>query len=85
MNNKMNSKIPYGEKNEENSEQCSIDKDSFPCFEKCCQINKSAVDDFYEAICPHCEVWKSFPDSNSLKVSTIIECGLYGYGKRIEE
>ena len=85
MNNKKNSKIPYREKNEENSEPCSVDKDSFPCIGKCCQMNKSAVDNFYEAICQRCEVWKSLPDSDSLKVVTIIECGLYGYGKRLEE
>jgi hypothetical protein len=85
MDRQMNSKIPPGEKNAEITEQCYVDKKSFPCFEKCCLNKNSAAESFIEAICPNCEVWKSLPDSDSLKVVTIIECRLYGYGKRIEE
>lgn len=66
-------------------QDCGVPEERFPCNGRCCDKLLGLTVTVFEPRCPLCRVWTSLPDGDSLKVATIIECGLYGYGKRIIE
>jgi len=64
---------------------CGVTEESFPQNEICCISSDSGQRQGYTKICTNFKSWTSLPDSTSLKVTAIVECGLYGYGKRISK
>ncbi len=64
---------------------CGITEEGFPCNEICCKSSGSEPGQACTKICANFRSWTSLPDSKSLKVTAILECGLYGYGKRISK
>jgi hypothetical protein len=64
---------------------CGVLKDNFPAPGKCYSKSRDAAGPQYKTECPHCGLWTSLPDSASLKVTFILECGLYGHAKRMTE
>lgn len=63
---------------------CGVPEEAFPCLQHCCEKYDSLADIAYGSTCPHCVIWTSMPDSVDLAVNYILECLLYGYGKRIK-
>jgi len=63
---------------------CGVPESQFPCIEKCCSKSISMSGTVYKKNCPYCSIWSSFPDSTSLEVTYILDCILYGYGKRMK-
>lgn len=68
-----------------NHKDCKLEEGYFPCYGLCFNLCKTSEAVAYEAICPKCNIWTSFPDSKSLEVATFFECKKLGYGKRIKE
>lgn len=66
-------------------DDCGVLEGEFPRIGKCCSKSTSISGTVYQEICPCCSIWSSLPDGTSLAVSYILECTLYGYGKRIKE
>lgn len=64
---------------------CGVTEGSFPGLGKCYVKNHSLSGDVCKQRCSHCSIWTSLPDGASLAVTSIFECSLYGYGKRIKE
>jgi len=64
---------------------CGVPEGQFPLLGKCCSQSTSISGTVYKDVCRYCSIWSSLPDSASLKVTYIIECSLYGYGKRVKE
>lgn len=72
-------------KTTEGEQDCGLTEERFPCIGGCCDKLRGLTGTLFEPRCPQCHIWTSLPDGDSLKVATIIECVLYGYGKRITE
>lgn len=64
---------------------CGVTEEGFPRNEICCICSDYGQGQRYTKICSNFTSWISLPDSESLKVTAILECGLYGYGKRINK
>ena len=80
-----NDKKPSNGTNPDKCGTCGVTEEGFPCNEICCISSDSGQKQGYTKICSNFTSWISLPDSESLKVTAILECGLYGYGKRISE
>lgn len=63
---------------------CGVAEEAFPQAGKCCSKSTSLAGTVYRQSCPCCSLWSSLPDGASLEVTYIVECTLYGYGKRIK-
>lgn len=70
-------------KTTEGEQDCGVTEERFPCIGGCCDKLVGLMGTVLKPRCPQCRIWTSLPDGNSLKVAAIIECGLYGYGKRM--
>lgn len=65
-------------------EGCGVTEEAFPRMGTCCGWAKSVAGMVYSAVCPHCSVWTSLPDGASLAVAHIVECAVWGYGRRVQ-
>ena len=77
--------IPDGKAKPEKCGTCGVTEEGFPRNEICCICSDSGQGQGYTKLCSNFTSWISLPDSESLKVTAILECGLYGYGKRINK
>lgn len=65
---------------------CGVKEEAFPCLGKCfIKVDYLSSGDVYKLNCNHCKIWTSLPDGASLVVTHIIECSLYGYGRRVKD
>ncbi|MEA4920189.1 MAG: hypothetical protein VB078_04655 [Clostridiaceae bacterium] len=84
MNNENNDARPDGTPNPE-KRFCGVTEEGFPQNNICCKCSDYGQKQEYTKICSNFKSWVSLPDSESLKVTAILECSLYGYGKRINK
>jgi hypothetical protein len=77
MDTDMTKKFPYTD--------CGVNEEMFPCLGKCCGKNDTFFMSFYEKACSCCDISASLPCGPDLKITTIFECGLHSYGRRITE
>lgn len=82
----MNRIIHYGMTVTDNliSKNYCLKEEYFPKQGQCCKRSEADREPTIKKLCPHCRVWMSFIDSNSLAGTTVIECVKFGYEKRIK-